>query len=116
MPRSKRERRRSNSWAFYQLRTFLEYKALQAGVKLIKVNPAYTSQMCHKCYRIHPVKGESYRQGKVFRCGHCKWEGDADFNGAMNIASLGAVVNQPRGAWLACQLQGYQKPPHLCVG
>jgi putative transposase len=32
MPRSKTERRRSNSWAFYQLRQFLEYKGL--GSKL----------------------------------------------------------------------------------
>ncbi|MFS8813639.1 RNA-guided endonuclease TnpB family protein, partial [Synechococcus sp. R55.7] len=41
-PRSKAERRRANSWAFYQLRQFLEYKALRAGVALILVPPAYT--------------------------------------------------------------------------
>ena len=39
-PRSKTERRRANSWAFYQLRQFLEYKALRAGVYLISVPPA----------------------------------------------------------------------------
>lgn len=120
MPRSKTERRRSNSWAFYQLRTFLEYKAIQIGVKLVKVNPAYTSQMCHKCNHIHPVRGKSYRSGKSFKCGHCGWSGDADLNGAMNISVLGAAVNLPRGSGLSCSLsehsQGYQKPPHLCVG
>ncbi|MFS8925378.1 transposase, partial [Synechococcus sp. B60.1] len=26
------------------------------------------------------------------------------------IALLGAAANQPRGPWLACQLQGYQEP------
>ncbi|ABC98902.1 transposase ISSoc1 [Synechococcus sp. 65AY6Li] len=96
-PRSKAERRRANSWAFYQLRQFLEYKARAAGVSLILVPPAYTSQTCHKCLHIHPDPAQSYRSGKSFKCGHCGWEGDADLNGANVIALLGAVVNQPRG-------------------
>jgi IS605 OrfB family transposase len=45
-PRNKTERRRSNSWAFYQLRMFIEYKAASAGVQVIPISPAYTSQMC----------------------------------------------------------------------
>ncbi len=104
LPRSKVERRRSNSWAFYQLRQFIEYKALRVGVKVIAVNPAYTSQTCHWCGHIHPVLGKSYRSGKVFRCGHCGWHGDADLNGARNIARLGALVNRPRGSGWACSL------------
>ncbi|HIK21833.1 MAG TPA: IS200/IS605 family element transposase accessory protein TnpB [Synechococcus sp. M44_DOE_062] len=105
-PRSKTERRRGNSWAFYQLRQFLEYKALRAGVLIVLVPPAYTSQTCHKCLHIHPDPAQSYRSGKQFKCGHCGWEGDADLNGANVIAiraaarsaKLGAAfVNQPRG-------------------
>jgi len=103
-PRSKAERRRANSWAFYQLRQFLEYKALRAGVALILVPPAYTSQTCHRCLHIHPDPAQSYRSGKQFKCGHCGWEGDADLNGANVIALLGAVVNQPRGSGLFCSL------------
>ncbi|MGY4631154.1 RNA-guided endonuclease InsQ/TnpB family protein [Thermostichus sp. OS-CIW-29] len=113
-PRSKTERRRANNWAFYQLRQFLEYKALRAGVALILVPPAYTSQTCHRCLHIHPDPAQSYRSGKSFKCGHCGWEGDADLNGANVIALLGAAVNQPRGSWLACQLQGYRKPALYC--
>lgn len=119
-PRSKTERRRSNSWAFYQLRIFLEYKAIQAGVKLVKVNPAYTSQMCHKCHHIHPVKGKSYRNGKSFRCGHCGWHGDSDLNGAMNISVLGAAVNPLGGSVLSCNIADYiratESPRLLAVG
>ncbi|GAC1458075.1 MAG: RNA-guided endonuclease TnpB family protein [Chamaesiphon sp.] len=102
--RSKTERRRSNSWAFYQLRQFLTYKAIKFGVKLIFVNPAYTSQTCHKCLHIHPIKGESYRNGKKFKCGHCCWTGDADENGAKNIHLLGLSINQPGGSYLSCNL------------
>ncbi len=104
-PRNKTERRRSNSWAFFQLRTFLDYKALGAGVEVIKVSPAYTSQTCHKCLHIHPVKGKSYRSGKTFSCGHCHCSVDADFNGANVIKLLGASVNSPRGSYLSCELR-----------
>jgi putative transposase len=103
-PCNKAERRRANSWAFYQLRQFLEYKARVAGVSLVLVPPAYTSQTCHKCLHIHPDPAQSYRSGKKFKCGHCGWEGDADLNGANVIALLGAVVNQPRGSGLFCSL------------
>ncbi|WP_237395885.1 transposase [Okeania sp. KiyG1] len=124
--RTKKERRLSNNWAFYQFRMFLTYKCLLNGVRLILVNPAYTSQTCHKCLHIHPTKGKSYRNGKNYHCNHCGWEGDADYNGAKNIAALGLSVNQPGGSWLFCQvsnldfrprqltiwdiLEGYKKP------
>ena len=105
LPRTKTERRRSNSWAFFQLRLFLSYKAIQAGVKVIAINPAYTSQTCHQCLHIHPVRGKSYRSGKSFKCGHCDWAGDADWNGANMIKLLGLSVNQPRGSeYLNCSL------------
>jgi IS605 OrfB family transposase len=97
--RNKTERRRSNSWSFYQLRTFLEYKGVQSGVEVIAVPPAYTSQTCHQCLHI------GLRSGKVFKCGNCSWHGDADLNGAINISLLGgAFVSLPERAVLACSL------------
>lgn len=105
LPRTKTERRRSNSWSFYQLRQFLTYKCIKFGVKLVFVAPRYTSKTCHNCLHIHPVRDNSYRSGKSFRCGHCGWFGDADLNAAKNISNLGAVINQPRGSGLACSLE-----------
>jgi IS605 OrfB family transposase len=95
-PRKKTERRRSNSWAFYQLRQFVAYKAEEAGVVLHLVPAAYTSQMCHRCLHI------GSRQGKRFRCTNprCLWTGDADYNGAQNIKILGEQVSLPRGPWV----------------
>jgi IS605 OrfB family transposase len=104
--RSKTERRRSNSWAFYQLRMFIDYKATAKGVPVVLVNPAYTSQTCHRCLHIHPERGKSYRSGKTFKCGHCGWKGDADFNGANNIKRLGGVVTRLESAsLLSCSLR-----------
>ena len=103
--RTKIERRRSNSWSFHQLRSFLVYKCIKFAVKLVFVDPRYTSQMCHNCLHIHTVKGKSYRSGKFFRCGHCFWSGDADWNGSLNIQKLGQPVNLPGGSGLACSLE-----------
>jgi IS605 OrfB family transposase len=103
--RSKTERRRANSWAFYQLRMFIDYKATVKGIPVILVNPAYTSQTCHKCLHIHPEKGKFYRSGKTFQCGHCGWKGDADLNGANNIKRLGGIVTGLESAsLLSCSL------------
>ncbi|MCK7495071.1 MAG: transposase [Comamonadaceae bacterium] len=94
LPQSKQNKRLANSWKFYQLRLFLLYKGKLAGVPVVLVNPAYTSQTCHKCFHI----GE--RSGKAFHCTNtkCGWEGDADLNGARNIRVLGLLVNQPGGS------------------
>ena len=44
--------RRANSWSFYQLRSFLEYKGIKYEVGVIAVPLAYTSQTCHQCLHI----------------------------------------------------------------
>lgn len=102
MPRSKTERRRSNSWAFYQLRQFFTYKGMKFGVDVRFINPRYTSKTCHCCKVI------GNRQGKKFECLNlsCGWLGDADVNGANNIATLGMIVNHPGGSEImSCSLQ-----------
>ncbi len=110
-PRTKIERRRSNSWAFYQLRAFLEYKGIKEGVEVIAINPAYTSRSCHCCLHI------GVRNNKSFKCSNikCGWVGDADNNGAKMIALVGLSVNQARGpGLLACPINSRAtESPHL---
>ncbi|MBR8834740.1 MAG: transposase [Stigonema ocellatum SAG 48.90 = DSM 106950] len=101
-PRNKTERRRSNSWSFFELRTFLEYKGNLHGVGVVAIPPQYTSQTCHECLWI----GE--RSAKSFKCVNpkCRWSGDADLNASKVIAVIGAVFvslpGNPRG--LYCEL------------
>ena len=92
--RNKTERRRSNSWAFYQLRTFMEYKGLMHGIEVISVPPAYSSKSCHKCLCI------GLRSGKSFKCTNscCNWHGDADFNASNVLSIIGGVVSLHRGS------------------
>ncbi len=94
--RSKTERRRTNNWAFYQLRIFVDYKARMRGIPVVFVPPAYTSQTCSRCHHVHPVKGKSYRNGKKYKCGNCGFEHDADINAARVDCSFGVVSNAAR--------------------
>ncbi|GAB4183872.1 MAG: RNA-guided endonuclease TnpB family protein [Coleofasciculaceae cyanobacterium] len=106
-PRTKEERRRTNNWAFYQLRMFVNYKAAIAGIQVVFIPPAYTSRTCSRCHHIHPEQGKSFRNGKKFKCGHCGFEHDADMNAAINIAQLGVVyVNQPEIPGITCLVIG----------
>ncbi|AFZ43295.1 transposase, IS605 OrfB family [Halothece sp. PCC 7418] len=108
-PRNKTERRRSNNWAFYQLRTFLEYKGIKEGIKVVAVPPAYTSQTCHCCNHI------GIRTNKNFKCSNqfCGWIGDADLNGALMIKKWGCSINQPGGSEvLSCRISRATENPN----
>jgi len=66
-------------WPFYQLETFVRYKALEAGVVVDKVRPHYTSQSCHRCGFINK------RHKHAYVCTRCGYKAHADANAAMNI-------------------------------
>jgi len=96
LPRSRRQRRVLNSWAFFQLRAFIAYKAQAAGVRLVLVNPADTSQTCSRCGQCEKANRKS--QAK-FLCVRCGYACHADLNAAVNISR--AAVIPPDAAPLA---------------
>ncbi|WP_405484225.1 RNA-guided endonuclease InsQ/TnpB family protein [Streptomyces sp. NBC_00009] len=78
-----------HSWAFAQLGEFIVYKAHRAGVPLVFVDPAYTSQMCCECE--HVDRRNRVNQG-LFICRGCGVVAHADRNASHNIASRGVAV------------------------
>jgi len=62
----------------------LEYKAESAGIPVIAVKPANTSQACSGCGSIVP-KDLSVR---IHECPHCGIVLDRDVNAARNILTL----------------------------
>lgn len=79
----RRQRARHANWAFFQLRSFLEYKARTAGVPCVAVDPRNTSRTCPECG--HVDKANRVSQAR-FVCGQCAFVGVADHVAARNIA------------------------------
>lgn len=70
-------------WSYFELQKDIEYKAQMAGIKVVYVNPAYTSQTCHVCGK----KGDRTERD-TFIClnTECSCYGkpqDADMNAAI---------------------------------
>ena len=92
----KAQRRRQHSWAFYQLRQFILYKAKLAGVPVVLVDPRNTSRTCPQCGLIDPHNRPTQAS---FRCIACGFAGPADTIAAGNIARR-AAVNPPHAGSL----------------
>jgi len=99
--KGRRFNRKLNSFPYYKLVSFIEYKASWQGIHVLKVSEAYTSQTCSRC----GTRG--FRRRGFFQCPHCGLNLNADWNGAKNIlkrgigelkrqSMLGAGLTQPR--------------------
>jgi IS605 OrfB family transposase len=85
----KASRSKRMNWSFFQLRSFIGYKAKWAGVPVYLVDPAYTSQRCNRCGHISRKNRQS--QDK-FCCQDCGYRIHADLGGAKNIRGLGRKI------------------------
>ncbi|MFE5592146.1 RNA-guided endonuclease InsQ/TnpB family protein [Streptomyces sp. NPDC056549] len=78
-----------HTWGFHQLGRFIAYKARRAGVPLVYVDPAYTSQQCSRC-------GHIDRKNRVdqatFACRACGTLLHADDNASHNIDRKGRAM------------------------
>ena len=87
----RKQRSRLSNWSFFQLRTFLTYKAKLAGIPIVAVDPRNTSRTCSVCGHCEEANRKTQDQFLCLFCGHSD---NADHNAAINIAARGAV-NHP---------------------
>lgn len=80
----KEHRTALNSWNYFQLEQFITYKAGIKGIKVVYVNPAYTSQKCSKCGYIDK---NNRKDQANFCCKKCKFTLNADLNASRNISA-----------------------------
>lgn len=79
--------------SFFSLQQQVEKRALDRGIPVIYVNPAYTSKRCCRCGSF------GRRTRKRFECPHCGYIAHADVNAAFNIAA--ASLRTASGEYLA---------------
>lgn len=77
----KKESQKLHSWSFAKLTSQLEYKAKQAGIRVVKVGERDTSKTCSIC---GTIKKSNRKHRGLYRC-KCGNQINADINGALNI-------------------------------
>lgn len=97
------QRSTHHSWAFFQLRTFLTYKAAWANVPVYLVDPRNTSRTCSACGHCEKANRKSQAE---FSCKACGFPINADHNAAINIGrKYWVAVKQPMVATPSGELQ-----------
>lgn len=88
--RARRPQRRTlHSWSFFQLRSFVEYKAKLAGVPVVFVDPRNTSRTCPEC---GCVDKRNRPNRNAFCCTACGFAGPADNIAAVNIGRVAVML------------------------
>jgi IS605 OrfB family transposase len=102
-------RNKLSGWSFHQLVTFLSYKAQDAGIPIVQVDPRNTSKTCSVCGHCEKANRKSQAE---FLCKHCEFSANADWNAARNIraqaaskaASELAIVEAKTGNRIAAEI------------
>jgi IS605 OrfB family transposase len=72
-----------SQWSFAQLHQFITYKAALAGVPVVEVDPAFSSQDCSRCGSRHKPNG------KKFECKDCDHHDHRDANASFTLGVRG---------------------------
>ena len=80
-----------NSLPFSMFQNFLTYKCLDLGIKIEKINPAYSSKTCSRC----SCQTDTLRpKQNLFICNSCNYQLDADLNASRNICYKYTLANE----------------------
>jgi IS605 OrfB family transposase len=94
--KQRRANRHASTWAFAELRSFLDYKAVLSGSLCVRVDADYTSQACPRCG--FTSKANRPEKGLLFCCAVCYYTLHADLIGARNISLRTLAIRQD---WMA---------------
>jgi len=72
---------------YNRIQKWIEWQAKKQGLRVIKVNPAYSSVTCPKCGA--KMKENGYR---TFKCTRCRFEEHRDYIAVMNLYGRGSLT------------------------
>jgi putative transposase len=87
----KKVRSRLHRWPFDELRCFVEYKAQAKGMRVVYMNPSYTSQTCSNCLAY------GKRSKHRFNCLNCDSYQHSDLNASQNLLRLALSADSATG-------------------
>ncbi|SMP13474.1 transposase, IS605 OrfB family, central region, partial [Venenivibrio stagnispumantis] len=81
--------KRFTEWFYSKIKDKLQYKAKLKGIRILEIQPSYTSQYCHKCNK----KAKADRLTIKCECGKY----DRDYNASVNIGKRAIkIINRIR--------------------
>ena len=75
-----KQNRIMSHWTNTLIRDKIEHKCQEEGIRLIHQSCTYRSQRCNECGLVR----KSNRKGKIYSCGGCNLQIDADYNASLN--------------------------------
>jgi putative transposase len=96
----KKVRSRLHRWAFRELQTMIHYKAEAQGLRVLYVNPAYSSQTCSLCGSL------GVRQRHHFKCS-CGNQQHSDLNASRNLCRFALSIGSATCAVNRTQVAAY---------
>jgi len=105
---SKKSNQKLHQWTFARIADKITYKAELAGIHIVSVSEAYTSQTCPTCGHRKKTNNRNYH------CPKCDFKYHRDGVGAINIFNKASgLINNPVVGTLAFPL-GVRYNQHLC--
>ena len=90
--KQKRANRNQSKWAFAELHSFIDYKAVLNSSIAVKIDAHYTSQQCVRCG--YTSRNNRPNKGLMFHCECCGYQLHSDLIGARNVCMRTLLLRQ----------------------
>jgi transposase len=107
--------RKLSNWLRGALYDILSYKTTRFGIRIVRVNPRWTSTYCPRCGAKGKKTSDSrtrqaIKRGRFFHCTSCSYLADRDYIAAINIYRVYQELQNKR-----CSLKHAKPVPYMAT-